>query len=109
MTVLLITNPHPPFDSVWKLILGPTGGGMALCFMVGIIAGWVARQRVFEKVVKDQDDENKKRIESLQMRNDSLWNRIAGQVSISTPPAQTLPKVNASVVTRPESENQGES
>lgn len=67
-------------DSVTDLILGPTGGAMAFCFMVGVVVGWVGRQKVFEKLLTDRDAQNKKRIEALEKRNDSLWRRLSGSL-----------------------------
>lgn len=64
-------------DSVTDLILGPTGGAMAFCFMVGVVVGWIGRQKVFEKLLEDRDVQNQKRIDALQARNDSLWRRLS--------------------------------
>lgn len=94
MTILQIATPTPQLDTVWDLILGPTGGAMAFCFMVGIVVGWIGRQKVFEKLLQDRDSENRKRIEALQARNDALWYRIAGQSqlpAVDYPPAPNDP------------------
>lgn len=70
-------------DSVTDLILGPTGGAMAFCFMVGVVVGWIGRQKVFEKYLDERDAQNQKRIEALQARNDSLWQRLSGSIQIN--------------------------
>lgn len=70
-------------DSVTDLILGPTGGAMAFCFMVGVVVGWIGRQKVFEKYLDERDSQNQKRIEALQARNDSLWQRLSGSIQIN--------------------------